>query len=487
MKLFSLFYQFYSPPKARWLKVFGWMMLASISLSSCLTYYQTQYTFHKNFENGRLPEAEKALLHNRKGGRGNHRLLHYLNLGTVNSIMGNYEQSNAYFEKAYLIGENYRVNYLKEAASFLLNPMVTEYRGEDFEHLMVHYYKAFNFLKMGNKEAALVECKRMNIKLNALGDKYKNVDNKYHKDAFVHNLMGIIYEANHDYNNAFIAYRNAVEVYQGVYKQMFGLDVPEQLKKDIIRAAHMTGFQEEKAHYEKMFEQKYQPLAKGGGDLVFFWHNGLGPVKSEWSINFNIVRGEGGNVVFRNEEYGWSFPFFISDEDYNNSGLEQMEFIRVSFPKYIPRGLYYKQAQLEWKGKSYPLERGENVSKLAFKSLEQRMIYEIGKSLLRLALKKGGEYVLRKQDKNAGAAILSAFNAVTEKADTRAWQSLPHSIYYSRIHLPEGKQKVKFKAQANSQSKTYNFTFDIKKGQTYFHTFHSLDTQPINRYDSGLR
>lgn len=461
-------------------------LMASLSLSSCMSYYQTRYAFHKNFENGNLPAAEQALLKDKKGPRRNTKLLYHLNLGTVNAIMGKYERSNAFFEQAHRIGENYRVNYLKEAASFLVNPMVTQYKGEDFELLMIHYYKALNFLKMGDKEAALVECKRMNIKLNALGDKYKNVEGKYHKDAFVHNLMGIIYEANHDHNNAFIAYRNAVDVYQGTYKKMFGLDVPDQLKKDIIRAAHLTGFKEEKARYEKMFGQTYQPLPKGGGDLVFFWHNGLGPIKTEWSINFNILRGEGGNVIFKNDQYGWSFPFYIDDDRYQNSGLEKMEFIRVTFPKYIPRSPVYQGATLQWNNQTYPLNQAENVSKIALKSLEQRMLYEVGKSLLRLALKKGGEYALRHQDKNAGAAILSAFNAVTEKADTRAWQSVPHSIYYTRVHLPEGKQSVQFTPKGNGQGKTYNFNFDIKRGQTYFHTFHSLDAQPSGM-TSGVR
>lgn len=473
MKISSVYNQIF-----RLLPAALWLLVASMSLSSCMTYYQSRYAFHNNFENGKLPEAEQALLKDKKGPRRNTKLLYYLNLGTVNAIMGNYERSNAFFEQAYSIGENYRVNYLKEAASFLVNPMITEYKGEDFEHLMIHYYKALNFLKLGNREAALVECKRMNIKLNALGDKYKNVAGKYHKDAFVHNLMGIIYEANHDYNNAFIAYRNAVEVYEGTYKQMFGLSTPEQLKKDIIRAAHLIGFMEEKARYEKMFDQKYQPVAKGGGDLVFLWHNGLGPVKSEWSINFNILRGEGGNVIFKNDEYGWSFPFFIgNDDEYKNSGLEQMEFLRLTFPKYMHRAPYYKGASLHWNNQTFALEQAQNVHKIALKSLEQRMMYEIGKSLLRFALKKGGEYALRNQDKNAGAAILSAFNAITEKADTRAWQSVPHSIYYTRVHLPEGKQKVKFSAESNTRGKSYNFNFDIKKGQTYFHTFHSLDAQ----------
>jgi hypothetical protein len=146
----------------------------------------------------------------------------------------------------------------------------------------------------------------------------------------------------------------------------------------------------------------------------------------------------------------------------------------------------YQGATLQWNNQTYPLNQAENVSKIALKSLEQRMLYEVGKSLLRLALKKGGEYALRHQDKNAGAAILSAFNAVTEKADTRAWQSVPHSIYYTRVHLPEGKQSVQFTPKGNGQGKTYNFNFDIKRGQTYFHTFHSLDAQPSGM-TSGVR
>lgn len=484
MKLFALLNNHFS---SHFIRSFTWLLLIALSLSSCMSYYQTRHAFHSNFERGKLPEAEQALLQDKKGPRRNTKLLYYLNLGTVNSIMGNYERSNAFFEQAYLIGENYRKNYLKEAASFLINPMVTQYKGEDFEHLMIHYYKALNFLKLGDKEAALVECKRMNIKLNALGDKYKNIKDKYHKDAFVHNLMGIIYDANHDYNNAFIAYRNAVKVYQEVYSKMFGLDVPEQLKKDIIRTAHLTGFKKEKSHYEKVFKQKYQPLAKGGGDLIFFWHNGLGPIKAEWSISFNILRGEGGNITFTNDEYGWSFPFYMNNDEYRNSGLEKLEFIRVSFPRYLKRDLYYKNASLHWQNHAYPMEKAQDVSKIALKSLEQRMLYEIGKSLLRLAIKKGGEYALRHNDKNAGATILSAFNAITEQADTRAWQSVPHSIYYTRLHLPEGKQQVKFMAQSGGQEKSYNFSFNIQKGKTHFHSFHSLDTQRGYGMSAGRR
>jgi hypothetical protein len=57
--------------------------------------------------------------------------------------------------------------------------------------------------------------------------------------------MGIIYQSAKDYNNAFIAYRNALEVYENDYARMFGMRPPEQLRKDLLNAAWRTGFTDE--------------------------------------------------------------------------------------------------------------------------------------------------------------------------------------------------------------------------------------------------
>ena len=109
----------------------------------------------------------KALetLRRREGeGDGKTRFLYNVNKGLVLSILGDYEESNGYFEKAFLFGEDYRINYVAEATSYLSNPNVTAYRGEDHEHLMVLYFKAINYLKMNKPEEALVECRRLNIR-----------------------------------------------------------------------------------------------------------------------------------------------------------------------------------------------------------------------------------------------------------------------------------------------------------------------------------
>jgi hypothetical protein len=67
-------------------------------------------------------------------------------------------------------------------------------------------------------------------------------------------------------------------------------------------------------------------------------------------------------------------------------------------------------------------------------------------------------------------------NALTEKADTRNWQTLPHSIYYARVPLKQGDNSVRFSIFAGTDIADYDFTYQAEKGQTLFHTFSSLET-----------
>jgi hypothetical protein len=388
-------------------------------------------------------------------------------------VLGKYEESNEWFEKAFLFGEDYHVNYINESLSYLTNPNMVMYRGEDHEHLMVLYFKAINFLKMNKPEEALVECRRLNIRLNQLSDKYSS-EKKFKRDAFIHTLMGIIYQSTRDYNNAFIAYRNAVEIYEDDYSKMFGLEVPQQLKVDLLNTAWWTGFIEEfNAFKTKFGMEDYKPV-QPEAELVFFWHNGLVPVKSETSINFIISHREQNLVVFDNPDLGISFPFHV-EENQQRSDLKRLEIFRVAFPKYVERNLYFQRAAIDKDSSSYPLQLSEDVNKIAFYSLNQRMMLEFSKGLLRAALKKATEQSLKKEDPRLGA-LLGVVNAMTEKADTRNWQTLPHSIYYTRVPLREGANKITFRLDGNNDKASYDFTYQALKNQTLFHTFSSLET-----------
>jgi hypothetical protein len=457
----------------KWRHFFSTCALA-FSLSACATYYQSHFDFNSEFEQGDLNKALETLKKRENEGEGKTRFLYNVNKGLVLSILGKYEESNSYFEKAFIFGEDYRINYIAEATSYFSNPNVTAYRGEDHEHLMVLYFKAINFLKMNKPEEALVECRRLNIRLNQLNDKYTSGE-KFQRDAFIHTLMGIIYQSTNDFNNAFIAYRNAVEVYETDYAKMFGVQVPLQLKKDLLTAAWWTGFEDEFEKYKEKFKMHDFTVTKQDAALVFFWHNGLGPVKDEWSINFAIHTGTDNVMVFTNPELGLNFSFVVTEAK-DRSDLSKLEVFRVAFPRYRERGLNFYSAYLESDSSTYALELGEDINKVAFHSLNQRMLQEFGKGLLRAALKKATEHSLRKEDDRLGA-VIGIVNAITEKADTRNWQTLPHSIFYSRVPLKEGVNPVKFTLQSNNQRNIgYNFSYTAKKGQTLFHTFSSLET-----------
>ncbi|GJM61320.1 hypothetical protein [Persicobacter diffluens] len=455
-------------------------LLFILGLTSCATYYQINQKFNAEFESGKISQAEKTLSSDKKGEEGRNRFLYLVNMGVVNSLMGNYDLSNDYFEKAYVFGEDFKKNYGQEALAMVSNPMVTTYPGEDHEHLLLLYYKALNYLMMGDTEKALVECRRLDIRQYALSDKYKS-EAKYRKDAFVHTLMGICYDADRDYNNAFIAYRNAYEIFKNDYKKLFNLEAPYQLKEDLIRTALLSGFPDEADQYRKAFNIDYQlpkNYRKQQGELVFFWNNGLGPVKAEWSVNFTLGNNAG-MVTFANQDLGMNFAFPYSPGKEGND-LSNLQFVRVAFPKYVERPAAFQGAQLVGNGETYPLNKVEDVNAIAFKTLQERMLLEFSKSLLRVAIKKSAEYAVRQENENAGFAV-GILNALTEKADTRNWQTIPHTIYYSRVPLNEGVNEFDLNIQSSvgpQMNQKHHFKFEGSPRKTVFQTFYSLEIDP---------
>jgi uncharacterized protein len=450
-------------------------------LTGCATYYMKTLRFHENVFSGKMKEADQIMLKDKKGIKGKNAILHFLNHGYVAFMLNDYTRSNQYFSTADKLIEDEQKNYLNETFALLTNPMVKPYKPEDFEVVMLNYFTALNYIYMGQYDEALVECKRINIKLDKLNDKYGQHKDRYQHDAFAHMLMGLIYDANGDYNNAFIAYRNSLEVYESDYSKYFNLQAPLQLKKDLLRTAYLTGFYSELEEYEKKFGMKFKNDSISQNDLVFIWLNGFGPVKSEWSVNFTAVRGQGGMVTFVNDENGLSFPFPTGDmNNQDKTAFSDLHLLRVAFPKYVERKPFYTSAELLDGNNIYNIELAENINDIAFKTLSDRMLREFANSLLRLAVKKSLEEFTRRQNKDVGA-VLGIINALTEKADTRNWQTLPYSFSYARIPLIVGSNSYKLKVySANGETRLYDFSINAEKGKTYFQSFHNIESFPLD-------
>lgn len=434
---------------------------------SCSSYYERNRKFQALVYQDKFAEASDLLASSKKAKKKRNRVLYLLERGYVLYRQGKYQESSKLFIEADYLIEDYKKQIGYEALSLIVNPSVKPYKTEDFEQVMLNYINALNFLQLKDYEAALVECRRINLKLIAMSERYKEKP-KYKEDAFAHLLMGSIYETTGDLNNAFIAYRNAYEVYKRDYVPFFEMQIPSQLKKDVYSMALANGFKSDSEFYGKEFNMTSKDVQTTQSELIVFWNNGFSPYKEQFSIDFTILRTNN-FISFTNPTLGYNFSFpatSVSQQDASN--LSALRIVRIAFPRYVHRPLIYNRAEISNSDKNYQFEMVQNIDAIAFKSLNDRFGREMANALLRFAIKKASEMALRKENKDA-AAILSIANAVSEQADTRNWQTLPNTVSYARIPLNVGVNQCIFKAFKNGNQVSFTDTIQLTaiKGRKY--------------------
>ncbi|HSR88067.1 MAG TPA: hypothetical protein VLL07_03860, partial [Pontiella sp.] len=114
-----------------------------------------------------------------KAYTGKDRAVFYLDLGMLCHWNAEYEKSNEYLEKAErAIEDNFAKSLTRSASSLILNDNVLEYAGEDYEDIYLNAFKALNYLALGQNDAAFVEVRRINNKLEQLTGKYDKMARK---------------------------------------------------------------------------------------------------------------------------------------------------------------------------------------------------------------------------------------------------------------------------------------------------------------------
>lgn len=440
----------YSFKYPKYLRAFAlvWMLF----FLSCATYHERAAVYYSHYTAGDWVQANRALEKNRLLQKDRNQLLYFFEKGKLLHTMGMYDSSNYFFNLADNYLEDYKKTVGNAVVATILNPMMKPYGGEDFEQFMMHYYKALNYYYLGNLESALVEARRISLKEYALDDKYKK-DKKYQQDAFSYIVQGILYELNQDINNAFISYRNAANLYIENDGEYYNVSLPKQLQQDVLRTAYLLGFYDELSRYEGIFNTRFDKSTLQNSELVLFVEIGNAPVKIEKNLFFTLS-DVGGELYFTGPEGVLDIPFptgmmgNYKKDDFNSLNFKSF---RVAFPGYVERISLVRTLSVQNNGQDLTLEKVEDINTLAFEVLKQRTVKELTTALSRLAVKKLVEELAVKAMKEAAKKDstksqtnaelvglgLQIFNALSEKADTRNWQSLPHSIYYTRIPLNE--------------------------------------------------
>jgi hypothetical protein len=293
----------------------------------------------------------------------------------------------------------------------LINPMMTTYLGEDMERFMMHYYKGLNYLYINQTSEAVVEARRITLVNNAQADEFKNKTNRYSKDAFAMNVQGMLYEAAGDINNAFIAYRNASDVYLKNNKKYYGVSLPNQLQQDVLRTANLMGFEGEQQQYEKLFNTTLQKDTSNGGYLIVFVERGMAPVKREQ--NFAITQNNNGlSRFYYVDEMGnqIDIPFdfgYYNTINANDTRLQSFRSFRVALPYYEVRYNNNNPITLTVNNQTYTSETAEDINAIAVSILKERMLKEftnalarqITKKLIEVAAEKSAEEITKNNSK----------------------------------------------------------------------------------------
>ena len=445
-------------------------------LFSCSSYNKSMMSYYANIKAHNYDKALHSLEKNKLIKKDRNALLYNMEMGKLHYLKNDAAKSNLYLNRADDIIESQNKSLKDIALGNLLNPMQQAYMGEDFEQFMLHYYKAVNYTSLGLTDDAVVEARRITLAANTQNNKFTNKENRYSKDAFALNLQGMIYEMAGDVNNAFIAYRNAADVYLKAGNNYYGVKMPQQLRVDLLRTATAMGFTGEEQRYEKLFNAGYVENAPAKNELILFIEEGVAPVKEE--KNFMLTAGANGINSFNYidaDGLDANFNFNASAYGINEEKLSSFRAFRLALPIYK---LQYQQPagiNVMANGTTYTPQLAQNLNSIAVNVLKERFVTELANALARKLTKKlvekGTQAIaqsmskkkentkadssstakeIQKSENEQRAAragevagfVMNVFNTVTEKADTRNWQSLPAFVSYLRMPLQKGDNNI---------------------------------------------
>jgi len=161
------------------------LMALLLLLAGCKS-MSSMAVVENSLASGNYEAAVKSVEGQREGAnyKGKNRLLYYLDYGCLLHYAGSYEDSNRALDQAeFVADELYAKSISRETGSWILNDNVKEYAGEEFEVLYVHIFKCLNYIALGNRDDAMVEVRKANLKMELLENKYRKATNEYNENA----------------------------------------------------------------------------------------------------------------------------------------------------------------------------------------------------------------------------------------------------------------------------------------------------------------
>ena len=364
------------------------ILAASLS-AACGNYTHTTRAARDEYYSGKCAEAAERL---KKGAdeEGKDQLLYLFDRATALHCAGQYEEAIKEFRRADKLADISDYTSLsKEAATLVTNDKIIQYKGEDFEKVLINQFLAMDYLMLGNLEDAQVENRRVNRKLYLMITEGKR---KYKLNPMAKYLSALIYESEGHYNDAYIDYKAVYEL---------APDLP-YLREDLWRGAWKSGMHEDMERWATTF--------------------GLTPADTK-AIQAAAKRPE----IVMLLEVGQA-PEKVPHPNWR------------ALPKFVPRNNPVVYADIEVEGlvpnRSHLLF---DVEGTAIKDLDEKFAGLIAKRVGGVVVKEViADKVGRQTDPILGQLLRFGMHAA-DQADLRSWQTLPQNFQVFRGRVDAGK------------------------------------------------
>jgi len=443
-------------------KRLGLLILIFLLLACASSIRQSQYfdgvvadLSHENYKLAlkKIEEAKKLSLYRQKD-----RVLYYLDLGVTYFYQGDYQRSNAFFEKAEQAMEELFTRSISQAAmSFFLNDLTMDYYGEVHENLYVNVFKAINYIKLDRFDDAFVEIKRVDIKLRELEDRYRELVDKYNQaDTTAINFQ---YQAPKFYNDvlahylAYLIYR-AEERFDDCRIELEKIDQAFKLESDVYYFDKPSFLKQPNLKYDKTFLNIIGFVGRGPtkvavGGLITTYKDYLGI--SDLSVPIALPR-----IPFPGMKEGYHFKF--------------------AFPMMVKGKSKINRVEVAINGQHIgSLELLEDMGKVALKTFQSKQKILYLKTLVRTVTKgilaAKGKKKLRKELKTDGlfgalldASVDLAVDA-TEQPDLRTWKTMPGLCLAGEFETEPGMHQIRVTCYGSGNQILYQkeFNSEIKR------------------------
>jgi hypothetical protein len=421
----------------------GAAFVAALVAAGCATYPERTAAAFADFQRGQLSQALSAYEKPQTTGAP---FLAFAESGMVAMTAGDWDKAIQQLSKATELSKDYEDRALIDLESvrdtilsWTINESQETYHGEGYERVMIHACLAMAYLAKGQLTAAQVETRRANTLLES---EEKLYDKSYRAGGLGHLLSAVAYELDRKKDDAYIDYERMVE--KGVGEGLAG--------RALVRLARETGRKDDLENWTERFGDA-EPVPKDAAQVFVIAGVGTGPFKRETTLPIPAPEG----------------------------------LLQWSIPNYERRPQPVTSVVLEVRGgdKSVRTVVIEDVNAVATENLSDRILWLAGKSAVRAILK----YELtRKLEKEAGglgtlAGILFTF--VTERADLRAWQTLPDTWQAAHVYLPAGVHPLALVAEGGERVQLG--TFELEAGETMFVFARTIETRVFAHPIGGKR